>query len=242
MNLPDVHRLYEVVSNTWPAAQVREVGPWQIRTGKGGGSRVSATTSRCPIDPSDLPQAEAAMEDLWQTPLFMIREGDSALDALLEEAGYSIKDPSVLYAAKVSDIATQRPPPVTAFTIWPPLAVQKEIWAASGIGDGRLAVMDRAPQPKTTLLGRVDDRPAATVFLGAHGDCAMIHALEVLSTDRKKGLARHLTRAAAFWAQEQGCTYLTLVTTEANLAAIALYSSLGMTCVGRYHYRTKPRG
>ena len=68
----------------------------------------------------------------------------------------------------------------------------------------------------------------------------MIHALEIAVEYRRRGLARHLTQAAAFWAQDQGANYLTLVTTQANAGANALYSSLGMTLVGQYHYRTLP--
>ncbi len=242
MTLPDIHTLYDVVAATWPAAQTQQVGPWMIRTGKGGGSRVSAATAHQPISPDDIVTADRAMRDLWQTPLFMVREGEDTLDAMLETAGYVIKDPSVIYVAPVSDVATMRPPPVTAFTVWPPLAVQRDIWATGGIGDGRLAVMDRAPMPKTTFLGRIDDKPAATVFVGCHERCAMIHALEVARPFRNKGLARHLTRAAAFWAMEQGCDHIALVTTAANTAANALYSSLGMTRVGGYHYRTLAKG
>ena len=68
----------------------------------------------------------------------------------------------------------------------------------------------------------------------------MIHALEISDQHRRQGLARHLTRAAAFWAQDNGAAYLTLVTTQANIGANALYASLGMTLVGQYHYRTLP--
>ena len=49
-----------------------------------------------------------------------------------------------------------------------------------------------------------------------------------------------MTRAAAFWAQGQGVTWLTLVTTQVNTGANALYTSLGMTLVGQYHYRFLP--
>ncbi len=242
MTLPDTHQIYDVLSATWPSADAQTIGPWIIRKGDGGGSRVSAATATSAVTKDDLPLSEDAMRELGQPPLFMIRAGDDALDQLLSDAGYAIKDPTVLYAAKAADLATERPPPVTAFTVWPPLAVQSEIWAAGGIGAGRLAVMDRAPHPKTTLMGRVDDRPAASVFIGTHDGCAMIHALEVMQAHRQKGLARYLTRAAAFWALDQRCNYLTLATTEANVAANALYSSLGMTRIGRYHYRTLPKG
>ena len=238
MTIPDVHRLYDVVAATWPSAACQQIGPWMIRDGAGGGSRVSAATATQAVTSDDVAPAENAMRDLGQPPLFMICEGDTVLDDILQTAGYAIKDPVNLYAAPTAEIATQRPPPVTAFTVWPPLATQQEIWASGGIGPARLAVMDRAPLPKTTILGRTDDCPAGTLFVGADGECAMIHALEVLPHHRNKGLARHLTRAAAFWAADQGCPWLTLVTTRANAAANHLYSSLGMTLVGRYHYRT----
>jgi ribosomal protein S18 acetylase RimI-like enzyme len=100
--------------------------------------------------------------------------------------------------------------------------------------------MERARDPKTTLLGRQNDQPAGTVFVGIAADCAMIHALEISSAHRRQGLARYLTRAAAFWAEDNGADYLTLVTTQANIGANALYSSLGMTLVGHYHYRILP--
>ena len=240
MSLPDVQQLYTVVDGTWPAAAIQRHGPWQIRIGQGGGSRVSAATATAPVSAADLPLAESAMQAAGQVPLFMIREGDAALDALLADRGYLIKDPVNLYAAPVAAIATARPPPVTTFEVWPPLAVQSDIWAAGGIGPGRLAVMERATGPKTTILGRVDDRPAATLYVAISGDCAMIHALETATAHRRKGLARHLTVAAAFWAQAQGAAFLTLVTTQENVAANALYTSLGMTCVGQYHYRIQP--
>lgn len=240
MPLPDAKMLYAVIDGTWPAAVKRALGPWTIRLDDSGSSRVSAATAEQPVTEADLPLAEAAMRDAGQVPLFMIREGDDALDAMLAARGYVIKDPVNMYAAPVADIARQRPPPVTTFDVWPPLAVQAEIWAAGGVGAGRLAVMDRALHPKTTILGRINDCPAGTIFVGTAGNCAMIHALEIATAQRRQGLARHLTVAAAFWAQSQHVDYLTLVTTRANAGANALYASLGMAVVGQYHYRILP--
>ena len=240
MSFPTVQKLYAVIDGTWPPAAKQALGPWTIRLDSGGGSRVSAATADLPVTDADIPLAETAMREAEQKPLFMIREGEDALDQILAARGYVIKDPVNLYAAPVAQITTERPPPVTSFETWPPLAAQVEIWAGGGIGPGRLAVMDRARHPKTTLLGRTDNRPAGTIYVGIAADCAMIHALEIDTAHRRQGLALHLTRAAAFWAQDNGADYLTLVTTQANEGANALYSSLGMTLVGQYHYRTLP--
>ena len=240
MSFPTAQKLYAVIDGTWPASAKQVLGPWMIRLDDSGSSRVSAATAEKPVTDADIPQAEDAMRAAGQIPLFMIREGETAFDNLLDARGYVIKDPVNMYAIAVQEIATERPPPVTSFEVWPPLAAQVEIWAQGGIGAGRLAVMDRAPHPKTTLLGRMNDRPAGTVYVGLAADCAMIHALEIGDRHRRQGLARHLTRAAGFWARDNGADYLTLVTTQANTAANALYSSLGMTLVGHYHYRTLP--
>ena len=240
MTFPTVQKLYAVVDGTWPASAKQALGPWAVRLDDSGSSRVSAATAELAATDADIPLAEQAMRDAGQVPLFMIREGEDQLDQDLAARGYVIKDPVNLYAAPVGDIANDRPPPVTSFEVWPPLAVQAELWAAGGIGKGRLAVMDRARQPKTTLLGRLCDKPAGTIYIGIAADCAMIHALEIASDYRRHGLARHLTRAAAFWARDNGADYLTLVTTKANEGANALYTSLGMTLVGQYHYRTLP--
>lgn len=240
MSLPDAKKLYAIIDGTWPTMAKRAVGPWTIRVDSLGGNRVSAATAEGAVTEADIAHAELAMRDAEQTPLFMIREDDVALDGWLEKRGYAQKDTTNMYAAPVSLLAANRPPPVTIFTVWPPLATQVDIWAAGGIGRGRLDVMDRARQPKTTFLGRTNDRPAGTAYVGIAADCAMIHALEVAKDSRRQGLARHLTCAAAFWAQDAGASYMTVLCTQANEAANALYSSLGMTLVGHYHYRTLP--
>lgn len=237
MILPTAAQLYEVIEGTWPPETCVGLGPWTIRLDKSGSSRVSAATAKGPVGDAAIDQAAEAMRGAGQTPLFMIREGEGPLDESLAAKGYVIKDPVNMYAAPVAALAIDRPPPVSTFEVWPPLAVQAEIWAKGGIGEGRLAVMDRAPGAKTTFLGRSGDSPAGSVFVAEHEGCAMIHALEVDADHRRKGMARHLTQAAAFWAQDQRVQTLSLVTTRANQAANALYSSLGMTLVGQYHYR-----
>jgi N-acetylglutamate synthase len=232
--------LYAVIEATWPPAAVAQVGPFTVRTGLGGGSRVSATTVTGPVSAADLAQAEAAMAALGQPAIFMIRQGDAALDALLADRGYVIKDPVVGFAAPVAALTGQRPPPVSTFEVWPPLAIQREIWAEGGIGPARLAVMDRVTGPKTTILGRVSDTPAGCAFVACHGPHAMLHALETRGLHRRKGVAAHMLTACAFWAAAQGAETFSLVVTQANTGAHALYASLGMVAVGQYHYRILP--
>ena len=72
--IPDIETLYGVIDATWAPAAMTQAGPWTIREGQGGGQRVSAATANGPVTEADLPQAEAAMRALGQTPLFGIDE------------------------------------------------------------------------------------------------------------------------------------------------------------------------
>jgi hypothetical protein len=90
----------------------------------------------------------------------MVFGWQEALDRLLAAEGYATRDETLILAAPAADIA-EAPPPVSCFEIWPPLAVQEEIWDAGGIGPARRAIMRRAEGPKTALFGRINDRPAA---------------------------------------------------------------------------------
>lgn len=230
-----VDAMTALIDATWPAASRQTTGGWVIREGKGGGSRVSAATLL--RDDAQIGVAEAAMRDLGQTPLFMIRPGEAGLDGALEGRGYRIKDPTLFYTAPIAALATERPPPVTCFAAWPPLAAQAEIWDAGGIDDARIDIMRRANGPKTAFLGRMNDTPAGAAFAAIHDGTVMLHAIEVPSALRRLGMARHLIRAAAFWGQDNGGVDLSLLVTRANQGANALYASLGMQAVEGYHYR-----
>lgn len=232
--------LIALIDSTWAPKSMTDVAGWTIREGAGGGSRVSAATATKAARPEAHAVAAEAMRDLGQTPLFMIRDGEDHLDTLLAEAGYQIKDPVTYYTAPIEALATQRPPPVTCFQVWPPLATQAEIWDAGGVDDARLAVMHRANGPKTTVLGRIHDTPAGTAFAAIHDGTVMFHAIETAHAFRRQGVGRHMLRALAFWAQEQGAHTAALLVTRANTGANALYASLGMTAAGGYHYRINP--
>jgi GNAT superfamily N-acetyltransferase len=226
--------LAEVMEATWPPARRWQHGPFTLRDGAGGGKRVSAASADSDFTDADLTDVETAMA----APLFVIRAGDTALDAALDARGWKIIDPVVAYAAPVASLVADLPP-LAAFPHWPPLEIARAIWAEGGIGPNRIKVMDRVAGPKTVLVGRKGDRLAGTAFVACHGTEAMLHALEVRPDLRRQGVGQTLLHAAANWATEHGARRLSLVVTRQNAAARALYARLGMTVVGQYHYRAK---
>lgn len=237
---PDIQTLYAVTEATWPPADRMPAGPWILRNGAGGGKRVSAATASGDWREEDLAAAETAMQMLGQDALFMIREGETVLDAALDAREYEIIDPVNLWLCPIERLTDKRVPRVTAFAVWEPLAIMRDIWAAGGIGRDRIAVMDRADVPKTGLLGRINDKPAGAAYCAISDQIAMVHALEITPQHRRKGLAAWIMRQAAQWAKANGAVWMSVLCTQANDGANGLYASLGMQVVGQYHYRILP--
>lgn len=237
MTYPRAKDLFAANEATWPPARVMDIQGWRVRFGAGGGRRVSSATATEPNP--DIMEMEAAQAALGQTPLVMVYPGEAELDRRLGATGYKLIYPTDVMVMDLDQVA--RPPqPLTAFSVqWPPLQVQREIWANGGIGPQRIAVMERVACLKTSLLGRTNDRPVGTTFVAISQTIAMVHGLEVHPEQRKRGVARNMMLGAAQWAQDHGAKWLCVLVTQANDPAISLYSSLGMLPTTRYHYRSR---
>lgn len=237
--MTDTARLLAALEGTWPPARAMQQGVWTIRDGAGGGKRVSAATAQGDVADTDIAEAEAAMLALGQDRLFMLRPVEDALDRQLANHGYEVIDPVNLYIAPVSLLTDIPIPRVTAFAVWEPLAIMTEIWASAGIGPARVAIMHR-PKVKTGILARHADQPAGVGYVAIHDGVAMVHAVEVLPHQRRKGVAGWIMRRAAFWAAENGADTLAVLCVADNGPANALYQRLGFGSASGYHYRIKP--
>lgn len=220
---------------TWPAAETARGGGFVLRRGEGGGNRTSAATRAEPGAEVDVAVAEAAIERWGQRPLFLVADGDTALDGALAARGYAVHDPSLVLGAPAAALAWEGSE--KAIVGDAPLAAMVEVWAAAGVGAERVAVMARAPAPKAYLLGRAGDRVAGAGFVAATGGTAVLHALEVAPVARRRGVGAAMVRAAATWAAEVGAEDLLLAVTRANAGAQALYRGLGLAEAASYHYR-----
>lgn len=233
MTLPGPDRLLAALDRTWPAASTRALDGWQLRDGAGGGKRVSAALQL--EQGADIAVAEAA---LGEGAIFRVTAAEVGLDAALARRGYACLDPTVLMVAPTKLLHAMLPGQ-KIYPVWPPLAIQTEIWAAGNVDRARLAVMERAPLPKAALLARLGDRVCGAAFVACDGDVAMLHAVEVAPDSRRKGVGRGLAGAAGVWAAGMGAHWLGLAVTEANTGARTLYSACGFVQVGQYKYRRR---
>jgi GNAT superfamily N-acetyltransferase len=228
--------LFGALEATWPPRARLRVGPWTIRDGAGGGSRVSAATAEAPVDRADVAAAIAAMTRLGQPPLAQVRAGQLDLDGLLAELGWTIADPTLILAAAVGDKAAATAPSGSTAG-WPPDGVCRDLWDRLGIGPARQAVMDRVAGPKASVTALVDGQPAGIAFAAVHGHIGMVHAMAVDPSFRRRGLARAMLAAARAWTRDRGAETLALAVTEGNAPARALYAAAGFRPASGYHYR-----
>jgi len=231
---------FDVIDTTWPAERYVTEGPWRLRQTKGAGSRVSSISAIEPWAEADIDRAIAAAHAVQQRPLFMIKSGEDHLDEALAARGYTVEDPSVIYALPIAPLITEPLPYAKAFAMWPRVAIMDDLWDNGGIGPARRTIMERATCPKTTVLGRAGDRAAGVAYVGLHGKTAMMHAVEVASAHRRQGVSAWILRAACHWVAANGGDEISMVTTRANAPANAAYTSQGGQLVGHYHYRRAP--
>ncbi len=234
MTAPSQIDLFNTVDATWAPYVFHTDENWLIREGAGGGQRVSATTLLSGAQGYQISTAVKKMVSLGQTPLFMIRNTDAKLDAELHGLNYDIVDPVVILIAKTKELLRTAPNQVQAVqTIDTPNENVKNIWASGGINQGRLNVMARVKAPKTII----NTGEMGVAFAAAFNGVAMVHAVEVASSHRRKGVANALMYKAFQWAKEQNCMWVSVLTVRENIPARTLYENLGMVEAAAYHYR-----
>lgn len=222
---------------SWPAAEYAEAGGFRIGRGLGGGKRVGSARATGPDWTAAGIDRAVDVQKMWdQSPIFRVSDSEPRLAEALSARGFRDHTPTVMMTAPVAALTDIDVPPVTSFALWPPLAIQRELWEEQGIGPARQAVMARVAAPKAALLGRIKDRAAAVAFVAEVQGIAVLHALEVLPSMRREGLATWTLREAAFWAEARGADTMLLAVTAGNAGAIALYRKLGFAPVAGYRY------
>lgn len=228
--------LAEAFEATWPAAEYADAGGFRVGRGAGAGGRVSSARAVKEWTADDIPAAIAQHEKWGQRPLFRALDDDAGLIGALTGHGFRRENPTLIMEIETQALNDREIPRVTAFPIWPPLAIQRKIWASGKIGPGRQQVMARVPAPMTSILGRIEDRAAGAAFVATHDGVAMVHCVEVLPELRRKGLAGWMMRCAALWGAEQGADRFALAVSRANDGAVALYHDLGFRETAGYSY------
>lgn len=221
---------------TWPAPETCVIGGLTVGRGHGAGGRVSSARASGAWSDGDIDAAIACQTGWDQTPMFRVRDDDTALITALRSRGFAPQTPTTILQAPIAVLAEQPVPHLRVLDVWPPLAIQRRIWEAAGITPARQAVMEAVEGPRRAVLGRLDDRAAGVGFVAVAGEVAMLHALHVVERFRRRGLGGWMVRHAAQWAGAQGATRLAVAVSHANSGARALYAGMGFAPAGDYAY------
>lgn len=230
----------EALEATWPPVEVARFGGLLAGRGAGGGGRLSSVRQVGDWAEADL-EAALAQQDAWgEARLLRVLDGQPRLAEAARARGMVRRQPTAILTAPLAALAAAEIPRMTAFALWPPLAVQRALWQAHGITPARQAAMARVAGPHVALLGRQADRVAGTGFCAVCGPVTGLHAVVVEPAMRGARLAEHMLRRAAEWAQGQGAQVMALAVTRENASALRLYARLGFQEVAGYAYFDAP--
>jgi ribosomal protein S18 acetylase RimI-like enzyme len=235
----------------WRAVEEERLGDWLLRAASGFTGRAnSALAAGDPGRP--LSDAIGAVRS-WYTarglPAMIAvsyptgRPGESALDRLLAELGWTIRaDAATVMTAEpesVADRAGQPDVPVEFESEPDPAWLARYHYRGQDLPPVAVQLLTSAPWQAFASVQSDGDTLAIGRVAGDH-DWAGLTAIEVVARRRRQGLGRAVTGALAACAAARGVTGLYLQVTDDNHGARALYRQLGFTDHHGYHYRIAP--
>jgi ribosomal protein S18 acetylase RimI-like enzyme len=231
---------------TWPCAKTAQVGEWVLRAAGGFTRRAN---SCLPLGDPGLPLGEAVdrVESWYRSesvePCFKILPGTAPeLDLLLQDRGWSVATPSRTLSRPLRDVPESIPPELSASAIpdadW---LRTVSLWDSESPEKARLHAELALRIPSAGFLRWTV--PAGLVAVGLvalEGSESFLYDVVVHPEVRGKGIGRAFCQAAISWAAACGTGRMALQVLESNVAARALYASLGFLETHAYHYRTRP--
>lgn len=250
----DVVALELAANDGWPAPTQARLGGWILRAAENWTGRANAAlavgdpdrTLESAIDAVEQWYAAKGQQPMINTPMPLAAPVNAALDARGWTARPLVLVQTGAVPAMISDVGARRdlPPveladsPTDAWlgmvsahkgrlpaAAWHILtAVPDVVFASAQDEDGTLLAVARG-----AVTG-----PAPGRWLG-------LSLVQTAPGARRRGLARHLTRAVAQWAVQRGAVRAYLQVEERNTAAVALYQGLGFSTHHTYLTREAPR-
>jgi ribosomal protein S18 acetylase RimI-like enzyme len=235
---------------TWPAAEVSNLGGWELRASDGFSQRANSVLplGAPPFgEPGgDLSAALKEVADFYRsrnlTPRIHVPlPSYAALDAALEEEGWQsspsisvqICDLSKLKSAYEHEVVVTDTPDEGWLALFPPQLGRDGFSVLNGGGAFFATIQQNDPatgNPMVAAIGR------AAV---SEGWCALT-ALNTAERFQRRGLAQSIIRALARRATELGASRAFLQVSTDNAPALALYRALGFVQHHTYIYRSVP--
>jgi N-acetylglutamate synthase len=243
-------RIEETCFNAFPSLKQVLLGQWLLRFGAGLSRRANSAN---PLRPecADSAAAITAVEALYRAQglptIFRVPSiVDPALDRELTARGYASEGESCVLHGAIDALALAEGAADPAVRLGPaPTAEWLSAMAGlQGHTPKRRAIYRRIVGaiaiPVRFALLTLDDMPAALAYGAIHDGLLCYESVITDPARRRQGCARRVIASLASWAQGSGATGACLQVEAGNAPARALYQSLGLAELYRYHYRREP--
>ena len=247
MNDAVAWKIEEVCFNAFPSLKQAIFGDWLLRFADGLTRRANSVNQLRPTagDPSAVIAAAEPLYALQGLPTIfrVLSIADPSLEEALTRHGYSAEGDSCVMSGPLSaDVASadpavrllERPEPE-----WLAAMVRLQGYRAAQAVTYRRIVEAIAVPVRFALL-TIDGRPAALALGALHDGLLCYESVVTDPAHRRHGLSRRIIATLAAWAKESGARALCLEVEAGNAPALALYGSIGMRELYRYHYRRQP--
>jgi len=243
-------RIEETCFNAFPSLKQVLFGQWLMRFGAGMSRRANSVNPlrpECAGSAAAIAAAEALYRAQGLPTIFRVPSiVDPALDRELAARGYAGEGEScVLYGA----IDALRPgagaaDPAVRLGPMPEAAWLRAMAGLQGHTTARRAIYRRIVGaiaiPARFALLTLDGMPAGLAYGAIHDGLLCYESVITDPVRRRQGCARRVIASLASWAQGSGATGACLQVEAGNAPARALYQSLGLAELYRYHYRREP--
>ncbi|WP_035060302.1 GNAT family N-acetyltransferase [Andreprevotia chitinilytica] len=242
----DIAHLEALALSAWPALQTELLDGWVLRFADGYTKRANSIS---PLYAGALPNADklAYAEQRFRAaglPCVFKQTGLALeLDALLDERGYEVVEPS---SVQTTRLAGQ----LLSFDADVALCSSLEMpWFAafanmSGLDGklrdaaGKLLLSYKAPVVFGMLLENGEAKCCG--FAVRQWDSVLLFDIVTTPLARRQGYARRLVSSLLAWGRETGATQGLLQVVAANAPAVELYAGFGFAEQYQYWYRRQP--
>lgn len=243
MAFPDVEAFERAGLEAWPGIEVKWDGNWVRRAA--GGYTKRANSTQC-FDPDDFEDADIRVisASTWMVirgikPVFRITPLSSPeLNATLDESGWRHIEDSHLLAMELGEHEADKEAEFL------PVLDPKYLAAAQklqGYDDATMAglknLLGALKVPATGVVLARDGEPVASSIMSIANGIVITGNVVTDGTRRRQGLGAAMMRSGLAWAKREGAKFAALNVGADNVAAQALYSSLGYQYQYDYSYR-----
>jgi N-acetylglutamate synthase len=247
-----VGELENVAFRSWPAAEVKDLDGWRLRSMVGVTRRANSVWTCASAGPSSMEERIATVESFYRDrggiARFQLSPASlpAELDTALESRGYAIDAPTSIQLTTADRLKDLAPAEATVRVE----ATLSETWFEISARRGRYremqaayrGLLERLAGRALYALAELHSEPAAVGLGVLDGRWLGVFSMLTLESHRRRGLGRAVLGGITKAALARGANRVYLQVERDNPAGLALYGGCGFRELYGYHYRARELG